>query len=201
MPTHETRAARRAVGPCAHVGDSVQTVLILLRLAAPFVLEQKGPLGHQGRGAYISSTPSTRFLETNDPLLAAVGPVLAHDLNVDTWRLLASSPPRVPVDVRAGAPIGTLSSRVQYDRAIRGLQCVVLARSRSELALTLQLVVLRSSESSSRLNDFTPVTLLLALLLCSNCASLRTAHRCAVRESVLHGRDVSKRDGCVAVDA
>jgi len=142
--------------------NSVQTVLILVFLVVASSLVRKGrsdPL--------TASLPARQrirpvLLEMLDPLLAivVVGPVLAHELNVDAWHVLAGA-----VGLAAGIPIGLLRSKVQYVRAIKSSKSVVLTRSRAEYALIVVLVILRSSESSIRQNHTTSVTLLFATLL------------------------------------
>jgi hypothetical protein len=141
---------------------SVQTVLILLFMVAAASLVRKGRA--DTKAATLAPRQRVRpvLLEMLDPLLAiiVVGPVLAHELNVDTWHVLAGL-----VGVGAGIPIGLVRSRVQYVRAMKSAKSVVLVRSRAEYALILLLVLLRSSESSIRGNHSTSVTLLFALLL------------------------------------
>jgi len=141
---------------------SVQTFLILLFLVAAFFLVRKGRSDTKGTMLLPRQRIRPVLLEILDPLLAfiVVGPVLAHELNADTWHVLAGL-----VGVGAGVPIGLLRSRVQYVRAIRSSKSVVLVRSRAEYALIFLLVILRSSESSIRQNHSTSVTLLFALLL------------------------------------
>ena len=89
-----------------------------------------------------------------DPLLAivVVGPVLAHELNLNTWHVLAGL-----IGISVGIPIGLLRSRVQFVRATKS--------SRAEYALVILLVILRSSQDSIRQNHTTSITLLLAMLL------------------------------------
>src|ERR1039458_10668914 len=73
-----------------------------------------------------------------DPLLAivVVGPVLAHELNLNTWHVLAGV-----IGISVGIPIELLRSRVQFVRAIKSSQSVVLTRSRAEYALVILLAV------------------------------------------------------------
>lgn len=142
--------------------NSVQSVLILLFLVVALSLVRKGRLDTKGATLPPRQRIRPVILEILDPMLAiiVVGPVLAHELNVDTWHVLAGL-----VGVGAGVPIGLLRSRVQYVRAIKSSKSVVLVRSRAEYALIFLLVILRSSESSIRQNHSTSVTLLFALLL------------------------------------
>ncbi|HUY16840.1 MAG TPA: hypothetical protein VMV11_04675, partial [Acidimicrobiales bacterium] len=155
-------SGRRSIGTCMQAEYSVQTVLTLLFLVAAFFLVRKGRSETKGTMLLPRQRIRPVLLEMLDPLLAfiVVGPVLAHELNVDTWHVLAGL-----LGVGAGVPIGLLRSRVQYVRAIRRSKSVVLVRSRAEYALIFLLVILRSSESSIRQNHSTSVTLLFALLL------------------------------------
>jgi hypothetical protein len=142
--------------------NSVQLVLTLLFLVVASSLVRKG------RSDPLAATLQPRqrlrpiLLEMLDPLLAiiVVGPVLAHELNVDVWHILAGL-----VGIAAGIPIGLLRSRVQYVRAIKSSKSVVLTRSRAEYGLIVLLVILRSFQSSIGQNNSTSVTLLFALLL------------------------------------
>jgi hypothetical protein len=166
---------------------SVQLVLTLLFLVVASTLVRKG------RSDPLVSTLQPRqrirpvLLEMLDPLLAivVVGPLLAHELNVDAWHILAGL-----VGIAAGIPIGLLRSRVQYVRAIKSSKSVVLTRSRAEYGLIVLLVILRSSESSIQKNHTTSVTLLFALLLalpigesCARSLSMVKKYRTEVFES------------------
>lgn len=140
----------------------VQLVFTLLFLVVAFSLVRKSR--SDTRAATLPPRQRIRpvLLEMLDPLLAiiVVGPVLAHELNVDAWHVLAGL-----VGMLTGVPIGLLRSRVQYVRAIKSAKSVVLVRSRAEYALIFLLVILRSSESSIQQNHSTSLTLLFALLL------------------------------------
>ncbi|HEV3267944.1 MAG TPA: hypothetical protein VGZ68_06040 [Acidimicrobiales bacterium] len=142
--------------------QSVQTVLIVVFMVVAYSLVRKGRLDTKNATLEPRQRIRPVLLEVLDPLLAiiVVGPVLAHELNVDAWHILAGF-----VGLAAGVPIGLLRSRVQYVRAIQSSKSVVLVRSRAEYALIFLLVILRSSESSIRQNHATLVTLLFALLL------------------------------------
>ncbi|HEV3188122.1 MAG TPA: hypothetical protein VGZ04_08750 [Acidimicrobiales bacterium] len=142
--------------------QSVQTVLIIAFMVVAYTLVRKGR--SETKNATLAPRQRIRpvLLEMLDPLLAiiVVGPVLAHELNVGAWHVLAGV-----IGLAAGVPIGLLRSRVQYVRAIQSSKSVVLVRSRAEYGLILLLVILRSSESSIRQNHSTSVTLLFATLL------------------------------------
>jgi hypothetical protein len=102
------------------------------------------------------------LLEVLDPILAVivVGPVLAHELNINTWHVLVGL-----VGLTIGVPIGLLRSRVQFVRAIKSSQSVVLTRSNAEYALIAVLVVLRVAQDSIRDVHSSTLTLLFAALL------------------------------------
>jgi hypothetical protein len=142
--------------------QSVQNVLIVVFMVVAYSLVRKGR--SDTKSATLEPRQRIRpvLLELLDPLLAiiVVGPVLAHELSIGVWHVLAGL-----VGLAAGIPIGLLRSRVQYVRAIQSSKSVVLVRSRAEYALIFLLVILRSSESSIRQNHATSVTLLFAMLL------------------------------------
>src|SRR5665213_259738 len=167
--------------------QSVQTILVVVFMVVAYSLVRKGRL--ETKNATLAPRQRIRpvLLEMLDPLLAiiVVGPVLAHELNVDVWHVLAGL-----VGMAAGVPIGLLRSRVQYVRAIQSSKSVVLVRSRAEYALIFLLVILRSSESSIRQNHSTSVTLLFATLLalpigesCARTYSLVKKYRREIVES------------------
>jgi hypothetical protein len=116
-------------------------------------------------------------LEYLDPVFAliVVGPVLAHELTLDGWHVLAAL-----VGASLGIPIGILRSRVQFVRAIKRTKSVVLTRSRAEYGLVFVLIVLRSAESSIRQSSSTALTLLVAGLL-----ALPIAESCARTVSIV----------------
>ena len=142
--------------------NSVQLVLVVLFAIVASALVRKGRADPLAANLPPRQRIRPILLEMIDPLLAivVVGPVLAHELNLNTWHVLAGL-----IGISVGIPIGLLRSRVQFVRAIKSSQSVVLTRSRAEYALIILLVILRSSEGSIRQNHTTSITLLLAMLL------------------------------------
>ena len=142
--------------------NSVQLVFVVLFAIIASALVRKGRADPLAANLPPRQRIRPILLEMLDPLLAVVvvGPVLAHELNLNTWHVLAGL-----IGISVGIPIGLLRSRVQFVRAIKSSQSVVLTRSRAEYALVILLVILRSSEDSIRQNHTTSITLLLAMLL------------------------------------
>lgn len=142
--------------------NSVQLVFVVLFAIVASTLVRKGRADPLAANLPPRQRVRPILLEVLDPLLAVVvvGPVLAHELNLNTWHVLAGV-----TGLSVGIPIGLLRSRVQFVRAIKSSRSVVLTRSRAEYALVILLVILRSSEDSIRQNHTTSVTLLLAMLL------------------------------------
>jgi hypothetical protein len=142
--------------------NSVQLVFVVLFAIIASALVRKGRADPLAANLPPRQRIRPILLEMLDPLLAVVvvGPVLAHELNLNTWHVLAGL-----IGISVGIPIGLLRSRVQFVHAIKSSQSVVLTRSRAEYALVILLVILRSSEDSIRQNHTTSITLLLAMLL------------------------------------
>ena len=142
--------------------NSVQLVAIIVFAVMARSLVRKGRRDPQA--AYLERRQRIRplLLEVLDPLLAVivVGPVLAHELNIDSWHVLAGL-----VGIAIGVPIGLLRSRVQFVRAIKSSQSIVLTRSNAEYLLIAVLVVLRVAQDSVRDVHSTILTLLFAALL------------------------------------
>jgi hypothetical protein len=142
--------------------NSVQLIAIIAFAVAASSLVRKGRADPQV--AYLLPRQRIRplALEVIDPLMTiiVVGPVLAQELNVSAWHILAGL-----LGVSVGVPIGMLRSRVQFVRAIRASTSVVLTRSRAEYGLLALLVVLRSAEDAIRNVHTTSITLLFAGLL------------------------------------
>jgi hypothetical protein len=142
--------------------NSVQLVAIIIFAVMARSLVRKGRRDPQA--AYLERRQRIRplLLEVLDPVLAVivVGPVLAHELNISAWHLLAGL-----LGLSIGIPIGLLRSRVQFVRAIKSSQSVVLTRSNAEYALLALLVVLRVAQDSVRNVHSTTLTLLFAALL------------------------------------
>jgi hypothetical protein len=142
--------------------NSVQLVAIIVFAVMARSLVQKGRRDPQT--AYLQPRQRIRplLLEVLDPVLAiiVVGPVLAHELDINTWHVVAGL-----VGVSLGIPIGLLRSRVQFVRAIKSSTSVVLTRSNAEYALLVVLIVLRSAQDFIRGVHSPSVTLLFAALL------------------------------------
>jgi len=171
--------------------NGVQSVAIIVYLLLVSSLVRKGRADPQA--AYLQPRQRIRplLLEIVDPLFAiiVVGPVLAHELNLNSWHLLAGL-----VGASCGVPIGIVRSRVQYVRAIKESTSVVLTRSRAEYGLVIVLVALRSSESFIRSSHTPALTLLFAALLAlpigesiARTASIVNKYRAAVNESPTMG--------------
>jgi hypothetical protein len=142
--------------------NSIQLIAIVVFAVMASVLVRRGRSDPQA--VYLQPRQRIRplALELLDPLLAiiVVGPVLAHELNLNAWHVLAAL-----LGISLGIPIGVLRSRVQFVRAIRSSKSVVLTRSRAEYALIIVLVILRSAEGSIRDSHTTWITVIVALLL------------------------------------
>jgi hypothetical protein len=142
--------------------NSVQLVAIIIYVALARYLVQKGRRDPQT--AYLDRRQRIRplLLEVLDPIFAVivVGPVLGHELNINGWHLLAGL-----VGLSLGAPVGILRSRVQFVRAIKSSQSVVLTRSNAEYLLVAVLIVLRGAQDSIRQAHSPFVTVLFAALL------------------------------------
>ncbi|MCU1363837.1 MAG: hypothetical protein JWM55_1665 [Acidimicrobiaceae bacterium] len=142
--------------------NSVQLVAIIAFAVVASSLVRKGRADPQA--AYLLPRQRVRplALEVIDPLMTiiVVGPVLAHELNVSAWHILAGL-----LGVTVGVPIGILRSRVQFVRAVRVSTSVVLTRSNAEYGLLALLIVLRSAEDGIRNVHTTSITLLFAALL------------------------------------
>lgn len=157
--------------------NSIQLVAIIFFAVLASRLVRKG----RSDPAAVYLQPRQRIrpllLELIDPVLAliVVGPVLAHELNLNTWHVLAGL-----LGLSLGIPIGVLRSRVQYVRAIKSSKSVVLTRSRAEYALIVVLLILRSGEDVIRQNHTTALTLLFAMLL-----ALPVGESCARSLSIL----------------
>jgi hypothetical protein len=171
--------------------NSAQLVILLVLLLISSSLVRKG------RTDPLSSTlqPRQRIrpltLEWLDPVMAmiVVGPVLAHELNLNAWHMLAGL-----VGISLGIPIGLLRSRVQFVRAVPTSKSVVLTRSRAEYLLVILLAVLRTAENTIRQNHSILLTLLLAALLSlpvgesiTRSISITSKYQSSVRESPIHG--------------
>jgi hypothetical protein len=142
--------------------NSVQLIVIVVFAVIASVLVRKGR--SDPAAAFLQPRQRIRplALELLDPLLTVivVGPVLAHELNLNGWHVLAGV-----VGLSMGIPIGILRSRVQFVRAIKSSKSVVLTRSSAEYALVVLLVIIRSGENTVRQSHTTSVTVLVALLL------------------------------------
>jgi hypothetical protein len=171
--------------------NSVQSFAIIAYALLASSLVRKGRADPQAR--YLQPRQRIRplLLEIIDPLFAifVIGPVLAHELNINAWHLLAGL-----VGLSLGVPIGLLRSRVQYVRAIKASTSVVLTRSRAEYALIVVLVILRSSEDFIRQSHRPSITLLFAALLslpigesCARTISIVDKYRKAVSDSPTMG--------------
>ncbi|MFY9783060.1 MAG: hypothetical protein WAK12_05965 [Acidimicrobiales bacterium] len=140
----------------------MQLVAIIVFAVAASTLVRKGRADPQS--AYLLPRQRIRplALEIIDPFMSVivVGPVLAQELNVSAWHVVAGL-----VGASLGVPIGMLRSRVQFVRAIKSSRSVVLTRSRAEYALLGLLVVLRSAEDGIHNVHTTSITLLFASLL------------------------------------
>jgi hypothetical protein len=142
--------------------NSVQLFAVIVFAVAASMLVRKGRTDPQV--AYLLPRQRIRplALEIIDPLMTiiVVGPVLAQELNVSPWHVVAGL-----LGVSAGVPIGMLRSRVQFVRAIKSSTSVVLTRSRAEYGLLALLLVLRSAEDAIRNVHTSSITLLFAALL------------------------------------
>jgi len=175
------------IGTQVQSENSVQLIVIVLFAVVASTLVRKGRADPAAKDLQPRQRIRPLALEYLDPLLAiiVVGPVLAHELTLDSWHVLAAL-----IGASAGIPIGVLRSRVQFVRAIKRTKSVVLTRSRAEYALVILLVILRSAEGSIRQSSSTLVTLLVAMLLalpigesCARTVSIVQKYRQSVTES------------------
>ncbi|HEY5266007.1 MAG TPA: hypothetical protein VIJ40_04270 [Acidimicrobiales bacterium] len=178
---------RSSIGTALQVENTIQLIVIVMFAVVASTLVRKGRADPAAKNLQPRQRIRPLLLECLDPVLAivVVGPVLAHELTLDFWHVLAAL-----IGASAGIPIGILRSRVQFVRAIKHSKSVVLTRSNAEYALIILLVILRSAEGSIRQSSSTLVTLLVAMLLalpvgesCARTISMVEKYRQSANES------------------